>query len=195
MSTTRLWSNCTMVSRPQTFIRFTSWEMFLLQSYCYYYCPEFQKVSSVMLSDSPLNRLWLNLPVCVFCSIPDWGEVVPDPGLPQGRRSLHQTLQRGTRESFHMFLILPFFNSVGSCCFVTHRFLTFQTSNLSAYLFVSLPPGDVHRGGCEVLPGRAGAGTGPPPQPGHHLPRPQTWEVRANKLAELNKSADMNHAV
>lgn len=33
--------------------------------------------------------------------------------------------------------------------------------------------GDVYRGGCKVLSGRAGTGTGPPPQPGHHIQRPE----------------------
>jgi len=43
-------------------------------------------------------------------------------------------------------------------------------------------PGDVHRGGCQVLSSRAGVGSGPPPQPGHHLQGPQTRKVRADVL-------------
>lgn len=42
-----------------------------------------------------------------------------------------------------------------------------------------LPPGHVHRGGREVLPGRAGSGARPFAQPGNHLPGSQTREVRA----------------
>lgn len=34
--------------------------------------------------------------------------------------------------------------------------------------------GHVHRGGCKVLPGRVGSGSGPSPQSGHHLQGPQT---------------------
>lgn len=37
--------------------------------------------------------------------------------------------------------------------------------------------GHVHRGRREVLPSRAGSGSGPSPQSGHHLQGPQTWEV------------------
>ena len=48
-----------------------------------------------------------------------------------------------------------------------------------------LPPlaGYVHGGGCEILPGRAGFGPGPPAQPGHHLQRPEAWEVSEGPAA------------
>lgn len=61
------------------------------------YCFKFQKHSSVMFPDLPLNQIWLKA-VC-FCSIPDWREAVLDPRLPQRRRSLHSTLQRGESDS------------------------------------------------------------------------------------------------
>ena len=58
--------------------------------------------------------------------------------------------------------------------------------------------GDVHRGRCQVLFGRAGLGPGPPAQAGHCLQRPQARKVSLLRhfedhrvLEECNVFADL----
>ena len=136
-STIRLSSSCTMVSQTPVL----SLE---------------RRNSRLALLQIPEND-W----ECV-CSIPDGREALLDPGLPQRRRSLHETFQRGSRDAF-------------GC-----------NDSVEAFSSSPLPPaGDVYRGGRQVLSGRAGTGTGPPPQPGHHLQRPQTWEVRTCRILRI----------
>lgn len=143
MSTTHLLSNCTTVSQP-----------------------EFPALNSRNFPPSLfVVHCWIGFDwnVCI-CSIPDRREAVLDPWLPQRRRSLHKTLQRGKR-----FINVPSIASYLQCNLFTLFF--FFTTRLLA------PPGDVYRGGCEVLPSGAGIRTGPPPQLGHHLQGSQTWKV------------------
>lgn len=62
-----------------------------------------------------------------------------------------------------------------SCC---------QGYNPVPVCFLSFTTGHVHRGGCEVLPSRAGSGTRPFAQPGNHIQGSQTGKVRVAQLSQ-----------
>lgn len=135
--------------------------------------------------------------MCV-CSLSDRRKALPDPRLPPRRWPFHSFIKGGE-------FVLPF-NSPTWCdaqsdvapnnTQMRHllHFVAWGWGHVKwrsdpvdvcrrgalilTYLPCSMFAGHVHRGGCEVLPGRVGSGSGPPPQSGHHLQGPQTWEVR-----------------
>lgn len=95
----------------------------------------FQSLTSFLLflmaTNARRGKIWLRdvglrppVALCVSSrSVPDWREAVPHPGLPQGRRPLHQALQRGTRQMDLLFVLCFFFYFV-----------------FSFYFYFSLPP-------------------------------------------------------
>lgn len=71
-------------------------------------------------------------------SIPDRRKALSDSRLPEGRRSVHSSVQRG--KTVRVYTQVLFFSSF---CVFTHNAHTVHTAS----------SGDVHRGRCEVLPG------------------------------------------
>lgn len=121
------------------------------------YCFKFQKMSSVMIAVPPLTQISLK---CVFAAFQTEGKLYLILDFLRGG-DLFTRLSKEVKE-IHLV-------SVGVCW---NKSVVAWSSSLPPP-----PTGDVYRGGCKVLSGRAGIGTGPPPQPGHHIQRPQTWEV------------------
>lgn len=166
-STTRLLSNCTMVSQPGAFH---------FASRASEKKTDFITVCLIALNSRnfPLSCFliycWIGFDwnSCI-CSIPDWGEVVLDPRLSQRRRSLHETLQRGESSPLD-FAVLLAYGQTGIHLIIPYYLALVMLSFLTVSLFLTLLsvclhplPGDVHRGGCEVLSSRAGIRAGPPP--------------------------------